>query len=232
MLLLAAATSTVQAEEGMRSVINGGLSCGKWTQTAKGSFQHEVFKGWVLGFVSGVNFGKAEGDFLRGRDPDGLTVWVDNYCRREPVARHNAGYAGACERARTAAGALADLFSTSLVVRVAAAPHGARQCVSGSAGELPEFMLVRVAASPRGCTGRDGGDKTGIALRINDCANLARSCIRNSYEPYPADRPLHRVPQGLRKEGHLDHGAAQARVGFGLDRWRGVADCAALPTLR
>jgi hypothetical protein len=24
-------------------------------------------------------------DFLRGRDADGLTVWIDNYCRRNPL---------------------------------------------------------------------------------------------------------------------------------------------------
>jgi hypothetical protein len=63
----------------------GGLSCGKWTNTAKGSPQHEIFRKWVFGFVSGVNWESTKADFLQGTDADGLTAWVDNYCRRNPL---------------------------------------------------------------------------------------------------------------------------------------------------
>jgi hypothetical protein len=61
------------------------FSCGKWTNTPKRSAEHEVLKTWLLGFVSGMNFENAGGDFLRDRDIDGITAWIDNYCRRNPL---------------------------------------------------------------------------------------------------------------------------------------------------
>jgi hypothetical protein len=87
MVLVLAATLAAQAQD-VRIVIEpatGGLSCGKWTNTPRKSAEHEIFKKWLLGFVSGVNFESASGDFLQGRDSDGLTAWIDNYCRTNPL---------------------------------------------------------------------------------------------------------------------------------------------------
>jgi hypothetical protein len=88
-LLLVAAISTAQAQtENIKTVIEpgtGGVSCGKWTNTPKRSPQHEIYRQWVVGFVSGVNFENAEGDFLRNTDSDALTPWIDNYCRQNPL---------------------------------------------------------------------------------------------------------------------------------------------------
>jgi hypothetical protein len=87
-LLLAVATSTAQAQDDNRTLIEprtNGLSCGGWTNTPKRSVEHEVFKKWVLGFVSGANWENKDGDFLRGTDSDALTAWIDNYCRRNPL---------------------------------------------------------------------------------------------------------------------------------------------------
>jgi hypothetical protein len=87
-LLLAASVSAAQAQNNVRIVIEpatNGLSCGKWTNTPKNSAQHEIFKKWVLGFVFGMNFENTSGDFLQGRDSDGLTAWIDNYCRSNPL---------------------------------------------------------------------------------------------------------------------------------------------------
>jgi hypothetical protein len=88
MLLLVATISTGRAQDENRTVIvlaTGGLSCGKWTNTPRRSFEHDVFRKWVLGFVSGVNFENTDGDFLKNMDADALTAWVDNYCRRNPL---------------------------------------------------------------------------------------------------------------------------------------------------
>jgi hypothetical protein len=87
MLLLVAAISTAQAQDGGgRAVIwIAGLSCGKWTNTPKQSAQHDAQRTWVAGFVSGMNFEATDGDFLRGKDFDGLIGWIDNYCRTNPL---------------------------------------------------------------------------------------------------------------------------------------------------
>jgi hypothetical protein len=91
MMLLVAAMSTTHVRgepaQGEYRTSMGPLnfSCGKWTNTPKRSTEHEVLKSWVLGYLSGVNFENADGDFLRGRDIDGVTAWIDNYCRSNPL---------------------------------------------------------------------------------------------------------------------------------------------------
>jgi hypothetical protein len=87
-LLLVAAISTAQAQE--RAVIGpASFSCGKWTNTPKRSPEREVYEKWVLGYLSGVNVHQTGPDFLRDRDAEGLTAWIDNYCRRNPLHHVN-----------------------------------------------------------------------------------------------------------------------------------------------
>jgi hypothetical protein len=38
----------------------------------------------VFGYLSGANAENAGVDFLRGREPDELMAWIDNYCQRNP----------------------------------------------------------------------------------------------------------------------------------------------------
>ena len=88
MLLLVAAISTAQAQE--RAVIGpAGFSCGKWTNTLKDKPNHERLTQWVLGYLSGVNVHQTGPDFLRDRDADSLTAWIDDYCRRNPLHHVN-----------------------------------------------------------------------------------------------------------------------------------------------
>jgi hypothetical protein len=82
---LVAAMSTAQAQEGKTVIGPLGFSCGLWTSTSKHTPTHEQLKGWVLGYLSGTNMESEGADFLRGRDADGLTAWIDNYCRRNPL---------------------------------------------------------------------------------------------------------------------------------------------------
>jgi len=37
----------------------------------------------ILDYLSGINV-ESSADFLQNRDADGLTVWIDNYCRQNP----------------------------------------------------------------------------------------------------------------------------------------------------
>jgi hypothetical protein len=83
-LAVMAFTSTAQAQEGKFIIGPRNFSCGKWTNTPKNTAQHDVLESWVLGYLSGINAENAGVDFLRGREPDGLMAWIDNYCRRNP----------------------------------------------------------------------------------------------------------------------------------------------------
>jgi len=83
-LLLVAAMSSAQAQEERAIIGPLDFSCGKWVNTPKRTGDHERLRQWVLGYLSGVNM-ESSADFLRGRDADGLTVWIDNYCRRNPL---------------------------------------------------------------------------------------------------------------------------------------------------
>jgi hypothetical protein len=87
-LLLVAAISTAQAQE--RAVIGpASFSRGKWTNTPKRSPERGVYEKWVLGYLSGVNVHQTGPDFLRDTDAEGLTAWIDNYCRRNPLHHVN-----------------------------------------------------------------------------------------------------------------------------------------------
>jgi hypothetical protein len=66
---------------------SNGLSCSTWTITSKQSYESQVYSKWVFGFISGINLENPSGDFLQGRDADGLIAWIDNYCRSNPLNR-------------------------------------------------------------------------------------------------------------------------------------------------
>jgi hypothetical protein len=83
-LLLVAAISTAQAQEGRAIIGPLGVSCGQWVNTQR-TADHERLRQWVLGYLSGANMASAGPDFLRDREGDGLTAWIDNYCRRNPL---------------------------------------------------------------------------------------------------------------------------------------------------
>ena len=40
---------------------------------------------WALGFVSGSNWSETGKDRLEGIDADALYIWLDNYCRQNPL---------------------------------------------------------------------------------------------------------------------------------------------------
>ena len=84
MLLLIAAISTAGAQEERAIIGPTDFSCGKWIKTPKRTLNHEQLRMWILGYLSGIN-AESSADFLRNRDADGLTVWIDNYCRQYPL---------------------------------------------------------------------------------------------------------------------------------------------------
>ncbi|MDM0103750.1 hypothetical protein QTH97_02310 [Variovorax sp. J22R24] len=71
---------TVQAVEarGMRS-------CGTWTkERAVQGVDHFVSEAWLLGYLSGMAFVSSK-NILKGTDNDSLYLWMDNYCKANPL---------------------------------------------------------------------------------------------------------------------------------------------------
>lgn len=61
-------------------------SCGAWIKDQQeGNIPGEAAnRFWLLGFLSGFAVG-ANKDLLRGTDNDSIQLWVDNYCRANPL---------------------------------------------------------------------------------------------------------------------------------------------------
>jgi hypothetical protein len=68
----------------------GDKSCGSWTTDHRGNVTiGAAYDMWVLGFLSGINTSETLGlnrpDLLKGTDPKGVRVWMDNYCASHPL---------------------------------------------------------------------------------------------------------------------------------------------------
>ena len=69
----------------------GTPDCGEWLN--KGEFKN-VFNMWLLGFISGANWASdSKKDLLKDISNFQAYVWVDNYCRKNPLK--NLGQAAA-----------------------------------------------------------------------------------------------------------------------------------------
>jgi hypothetical protein len=67
---------------------DGSNSCGAWTQERATDTQRvQLWKGWLLGFLSGANIWDSNADFLLTQklDAAALYAWMDNYCRAHPL---------------------------------------------------------------------------------------------------------------------------------------------------
>jgi hypothetical protein len=97
-IFLAAASvpaATETGDDGGRLVIGQGAnSCWAWTrsQGAKSTTQG-LYTQWVAGFVSGVSWEADDSDILTRMDFDGLTAWVNDYCKANPLAKVTTGAA-------------------------------------------------------------------------------------------------------------------------------------------
>jgi hypothetical protein len=97
-IFLAAASVPAAAETrdngGRLGIGQGANSCWAWTRSheAKAATQG-LYRQWVAGFVSGLNWNTDDPDILTEMDFDGLMAWVDNYCKANPLAKVTTGAA-------------------------------------------------------------------------------------------------------------------------------------------
>jgi hypothetical protein len=65
---------------------DGSNSCGAWTQERGWDSQRsQLWKGWVLGFVSGADIYETNPEILSRVDAPAIYAWIDNYCRLNPL---------------------------------------------------------------------------------------------------------------------------------------------------
>nr|WP_181377810.1 hypothetical protein [Polaromonas sp. W9N]AWD72382.1 hypothetical protein pW9NP1_p003 [Polaromonas sp. W9N] len=81
-LLVLTLTITTMNAEAVQ--IRGARSCGQWISD-KGTEQLTVpNRTWALGFLSGMAFSSGK-DVVRGTDNETIFLWIDNYCRANPL---------------------------------------------------------------------------------------------------------------------------------------------------
>jgi len=76
--LLVTAAVCVQAVE-----IRGVRSCGYWI-SGKATVQGGANEAWLLGVLSGMAL-YSDKDILKGTDNESIYLWMDNYCRANPL---------------------------------------------------------------------------------------------------------------------------------------------------
>ena len=65
--------------------ILGGPSCGQWVKERGPNNRASPYNlGWLLGFVSGIA-ATAQEDVLEQTDNKSVELWIDNYCRANPL---------------------------------------------------------------------------------------------------------------------------------------------------
>ena len=62
--------------------IKGAQSCGVWVQDREA--KNIAVQAWLIGYLSGVAVATQQ-DFLHGKDLPSLSLWVDNFCRANPL---------------------------------------------------------------------------------------------------------------------------------------------------
>lgn len=71
--------------------IRASPSCGTWVkERSEKAWQVVVSQFWVLGYLSGMALGE-ERDTLKGYDNDSIFLWMDNYCRENPLKQLSHG---------------------------------------------------------------------------------------------------------------------------------------------
>jgi hypothetical protein len=66
----------------------GKVSCGLWT--VERTENRQGSKIWLMGFLSGTVVATGK-DVLDGTDADSLNLWMDNYCKANPLKMVNDG---------------------------------------------------------------------------------------------------------------------------------------------
>jgi hypothetical protein len=90
--LLLSSTLIVSVFDAGAVTVRGARPCGTWIaekpvgdrSAANKSWTRIVAESWVVGFLSGYAVASNQ-EFLKGVDSEGLFIWIDNYCQKNPL---------------------------------------------------------------------------------------------------------------------------------------------------
>ena len=71
------------AQEPGDVLVKSAVSCGSWI-TVKSPTLSISYRLWLAGYLSGFAVGTGK-DILKDTDPSSLALWVDNFCRANPL---------------------------------------------------------------------------------------------------------------------------------------------------
>lgn len=65
----------------------GRRSCGVWIAVISKTDPREMLdaRGWLVGYLSGIAIERRK-DILAGTDAESMFLWMDNYCRENPLS--------------------------------------------------------------------------------------------------------------------------------------------------
>jgi hypothetical protein len=78
--------------------VRGGADCAKWLQPENATREF-MNKAWLVGYLSGLNIGiylderRKPFNYFEGVTPQQINLWMDNYCRTNPLSNVTAGAA-------------------------------------------------------------------------------------------------------------------------------------------
>ena len=83
-IALATIVLTTLVIDAQALTMRGPPSCGAWIKERSQGMVGLANLSWLVGFLSGLANGTNK-DFIKGTDNDSLSLWVDNYCRSNPL---------------------------------------------------------------------------------------------------------------------------------------------------
>jgi hypothetical protein len=90
-LLLVTVISIAAMSNANAFVVKGTPDCGLWMKERKNSKSNNptwdeiVNRAWLVGFLSGLNADERNSNFLAKASADQIYLWVDNYCKANPL---------------------------------------------------------------------------------------------------------------------------------------------------
>jgi|LauGreDrversion4_1035100.scaffolds.fasta_scaffold278117_1 hypothetical protein len=86
-LLLAALVAMAASNPVIAQRLIGNVDCGKWVKDQSTTPPNLLNRAWVAGYISGLNIGdeKARNTLKNISSADQIFLWMDNYCKANPL---------------------------------------------------------------------------------------------------------------------------------------------------
>ena len=86
-VLLSASARASSGADRVSAIGSGTNTCGAFVSAKPGSSEENEYLAWLAGFISGTNVWNAytRADILDGIDMPAIKVWMQNYCRSNPL---------------------------------------------------------------------------------------------------------------------------------------------------